>query len=65
MVGFFSRKFICINDNLDPAREEENVIVRMLLQELYEALLPLPSSFELPPGVANRYNTTTQLNIFY
>ncbi|XP_077289661.1 N-acetylglucosamine-1-phosphate transferase subunits alpha and beta isoform X2 [Arctopsyche grandis] len=50
-----TKKFVCINDNLDPGREAEGEIVRMVLQELYEALLPVPSQWELPQHVANRF----------
>ena len=33
----------------DPNRESDNVIAHSVLIVFYESLLPVPSSFELPP----------------
>ncbi|KAJ4439262.1 hypothetical protein ANN_07382 [Periplaneta americana] len=49
------KKFICLNDNLDPEREEDNAVARAILQDMYESLFPQPSSFELPPEFRNRF----------
>jgi len=48
------RKFICINDDLDHDREDSK-LVRRLLRDFYESLLPLPSQFELKPNYVNRF----------
>ncbi|XP_068087207.1 N-acetylglucosamine-1-phosphotransferase subunits alpha/beta [Anabrus simplex] len=55
------KKFICLNDNLDPSREKDNVIARAVLQDFYEALFPLPSSFELPAEYRNRFLHLSEL----
>ena len=49
------RKFICLNDNLDPERSEDNAVAKAILQDMYESLFPKPSSFELPPEFRNRF----------
>ena len=48
------RKFICINDDLDHDREDAK-LVRRLLKDFYESLLPIPSQFELKPNYVNRF----------
>lgn len=48
------RKFICLNSNLDP-RSRENDLIHALVQDTYESLFPLPSSFELPVNYRNRF----------
>lgn len=55
------RKFICLNDNLDPKREEDNAVARAILHDMYESLFPQPSSFELPPEFRNRFLHMTEL----
>lgn len=55
------RKFICLNDNLDPDREEDNAVARAILHDMYESLFPQPSSFELPPEFRNRFLHMTEL----
>ncbi|XP_021926152.1 N-acetylglucosamine-1-phosphotransferase subunits alpha/beta isoform X2 [Zootermopsis nevadensis] len=55
------KKFICLNDNLDPKREEDNAVARAILQDMYESLFPKPSSFELPPEFRNRFLHITEL----
>ncbi len=44
-------KFICLNDNLG----DNDVFMHDFLAKFYEAMLPLPSPFELPPGQSNFY----------
>ncbi|CAB3386425.1 Hypothetical predicted protein [Cloeon dipterum] len=58
------RKFVCINDNLDPNRERENSYVRAVLQDFYESMLPEASSFELPPMYRNRFLTVDELHVW-
>ncbi|XP_023723250.1 N-acetylglucosamine-1-phosphotransferase subunits alpha/beta isoform X7 [Cryptotermes secundus] len=55
------KKFICLNDNLDPKREEDNAVARAILHDMYESLFPQPSSFELPPEFRNRFLHMTEL----
>ncbi|XP_046382751.1 N-acetylglucosamine-1-phosphotransferase subunits alpha/beta [Ischnura elegans] len=55
------RKFVCLNDNLDPRLPKNNEKVRILLQDLFEALFPKPSSFELPPEYRNRFLKMSEL----
>ncbi|XP_047097199.1 N-acetylglucosamine-1-phosphotransferase subunits alpha/beta-like isoform X1 [Schistocerca piceifrons] len=55
------KKFICLNDNLDPAVEKVNDVIRAVLQDFYEALFPAPSSFELPPEYRNRFLHVSEL----
>lgn len=49
------RKFICLNDDMDPSRRSENEIVRALLDDFYRSLYPLRSTFELPAQYRNRF----------
>lgn len=53
---FFFRKFICLNDDMDPIRHSENEIVRALLNDFYRSLYPLRSTFELPVQYRNRFS---------
>ncbi|KAG8227809.1 hypothetical protein J437_LFUL006223 [Ladona fulva] len=55
------RKFVCLNDNLDPQQPKNNDKVRILLKDLFEALYPKPSSFELPPEYRNRFLKMSEL----
>lgn len=48
------RKFVCLNNNLDPEGSDNSMILA-LLQDTYEALYPEPSTFELPPNFRNRF----------
>ncbi|KAA0198655.1 hypothetical protein HAZT_HAZT005553 [Hyalella azteca] len=48
------RKFVCLNNNLDPEHGDNDMILA-LLQDTYESLYPQPSSFELPPNYRNRF----------
>ncbi|XP_059483014.1 N-acetylglucosamine-1-phosphotransferase subunits alpha/beta [Neocloeon triangulifer] len=58
------RKFVCINDNLDPTKEKENGYVRAVLQDFYESILPEPSKFELPLMYRNRFLTVDELQVW-
>ncbi|XP_068145444.1 N-acetylglucosamine-1-phosphotransferase subunits alpha/beta [Drosophila tropicalis] len=51
------RKFNCINDNLDFKRNEDNELVRHLLEDFYLSYFPRRSKFELPPQFRNRYES--------
>lgn len=55
------KKFICLNDDLDPDKKNENDIVRALLNDFYRALYPLRSSFELPAQYRNRFSNRHDL----
>jgi hypothetical protein len=44
-------KFICLNDNLG----DNDYFMHDFLAQFYQAMLPLPSPFELPPGQSNFY----------
>lgn len=55
------KKFICLNDNMDPARQSENEVVRALLGDFYRSLYPLRSSFELPAQYRNRFSHRQEL----
>ncbi|KAK7868002.1 hypothetical protein R5R35_010176 [Gryllus longicercus] len=55
------KKFICLNDNLDPNLDKDNTIVRAVLQDFFESLFPLPSAFELPPEYRNRFLHVSEL----
>ncbi|KAJ8668162.1 hypothetical protein QAD02_009825 [Eretmocerus hayati] len=50
------KKFICLNDDMDPLRRSENEVIRALLNDFYRSLYPLRSSFELPPQYRNRFS---------
>merc|ERR1719154_172848 len=49
------RKFYCINDNTDPEKTDENEVVRAVLRDYFDSVLPIPSIFELDPRYRNRY----------
>lgn len=55
------RKFICLNDDMDPSRHTENEIVRALLNDFYRSLYPLRSTFELPAQYRNRFSHRHEL----
>lgn len=55
------KKFVCLNDNLDPKREDENAMVRAVLRDFYHSFFPLPSKFELPPDMRNRFLHVSEL----
>lgn len=52
--GNFDSRKICLNDNMNHSSPDTPAVVKVL-HDLYTALLPLPSSFELPPNVRNAY----------
>jgi Stealth protein CR4, conserved region 4 len=58
------RKFVCINDNLDPLKEKENSYVEAILQDFYESILPETSKFELPLMYRNRFLTVEELRVW-
>ncbi|XP_066144339.1 N-acetylglucosamine-1-phosphotransferase subunits alpha/beta [Euwallacea fornicatus] len=49
------RKFICLNDNLDEAKPDDNDLIKAILYDFYLALLPHTSKFELPEYSRNRF----------
>ncbi|CAH1403368.1 unnamed protein product [Nezara viridula] len=54
------KKFICLNDNMDHG-SSENDLAKSVLIDFYHSLFPIPSSFELPPEVRNRFSTYQEL----
>ncbi|CAH1971467.1 unnamed protein product [Acanthoscelides obtectus] len=57
-----SRKFVCLNDNLDESKVAENELVRAILYDFYLALFPQPSKFELPDEYRNKFVYIKDLN---
>lgn len=55
------KKFICLNDDMDPIRHSENEVVRALLNDFYRSLYPLRSTFELPVQYRNRFSHKHEL----
>lgn len=55
------KKFICLNDDMDPARKSENEVIRALLNDFYRSLYPLRSKFELPAQFRNRFSHRDEL----
>nr|XP_012221033.1 PREDICTED: N-acetylglucosamine-1-phosphotransferase subunits alpha/beta [Linepithema humile] len=55
------KKFICLNDDMDPIRRPENEVVRALLNDFYRSLYPLRSTFELPTQYRNRFSHRHEL----
>ncbi|XP_033222982.1 N-acetylglucosamine-1-phosphotransferase subunits alpha/beta [Belonocnema kinseyi] len=55
------KKFICLNDDMDPNRRSENEVVRALLNDFYRSLYPIKSSFELPAQYRNRFSHRHEL----
>ncbi|XP_034233894.1 N-acetylglucosamine-1-phosphotransferase subunits alpha/beta [Thrips palmi] len=55
------KKFVCLNDNLDPKQEDENAMVRAVLRDFYHSFFPLPSQFELPLDMRNRFLHVSEL----
>ncbi|XP_019882815.2 N-acetylglucosamine-1-phosphotransferase subunits alpha/beta isoform X2 [Camponotus floridanus] len=55
------KKFICLNDDMDPIRHSENEVVRALLNDFYRSLYPLRSTFELPAQYRNRFSHRHEL----
>ena len=49
-----SRKFVCINDDIDHDRADAKQ-VRKVLKEFYESMFPMPSQFELKSNLRNRF----------
>lgn len=59
----YPKKFVCINDNTESSEESEsdNMLVRAVLVDYLESVLPVPSSFELPPDYRNKFLHTFEL----
>ncbi|KZC05291.1 N-acetylglucosamine-1-phosphotransferase subunits alpha/beta [Dufourea novaeangliae] len=55
------KKFVCLNDDMDPLRRSENEIVRALLNDFYRSLYPLRSTFELPLQYRNLFTHRHEL----
>ncbi|NXW04145.1 GNPTA phosphotransferase, partial [Fregetta grallaria] len=50
----FSRKFVCLNDNIDHNHKDAQT-VKAVLRDFYESMFPIPSQFELPREYRNRF----------
>ena len=48
----------------DPNRESDNVIAHSVLIDFYESMLPVPSSFELPPQYRNKFTHVSELESY-
>ncbi|XP_017890690.1 N-acetylglucosamine-1-phosphotransferase subunits alpha/beta [Ceratina calcarata] len=55
------KKFICLNDDMDPLRRSENEVVKALLNDFYRSLYPLRSTFELPLQYRNLFTHRHEL----
>ncbi|XP_074026778.1 N-acetylglucosamine-1-phosphate transferase subunits alpha and beta isoform X1 [Leptinotarsa decemlineata] len=55
------RKFVCLNDNVDETKEDENELVKAILYDFYFSLFPHPSKFELPEDVRNKFSYINDL----
>lgn len=49
-----TRKFICLNDNIDHSHKDA-ATVKAVLRDFYESMFPLASQFELPREYRNRF----------
>ncbi|XP_054272957.1 N-acetylglucosamine-1-phosphotransferase subunits alpha/beta [Macrosteles quadrilineatus] len=49
------KKFICLNDNMDATKEDDNQVIRAVLIDFFHSLFPKPSQFELPADYRNRH----------
>ncbi|KAJ8956361.1 hypothetical protein NQ318_015099 [Aromia moschata] len=56
-----TRKFVCLNDNLDETKAGENELVRAVLYDFYLSLFPRPSRFELPEDYRNKFGYVKDL----
>ncbi|XP_031330046.1 N-acetylglucosamine-1-phosphotransferase subunits alpha/beta [Photinus pyralis] len=50
-----TKKFVCLNDNMDETKYSENELIRAVLYDFYLSLFPKPSRFELPSDFRNRF----------
>ena len=55
-----TKKFICLNDNIDHSRDDAKT-VKAILSDFYESLFPIVSQFELPRDYRNRFLHMDQL----
>lgn len=52
---------MCLNDNMDSSKSDENEFVRTILNDFYLSLLPKASKFELPVEYRNRFDNIYEL----
>lgn len=52
--SLISRKFVCLNDNIDHNHKDAQT-VKAVLRDFYESMFPIPSQFELPREYRNRF----------
>lgn len=60
----FSRKFVCLNDNIDHNHKDAQT-VKAVLRDFYESMFPVPSQFELPREYRNRFLHMHELQEWY
>lgn len=48
------KKFVCLNDNIDYSQDSAK-LVKAVLRDFYESILPVPSKFELPREFRNKF----------
>lgn len=63
-VILFSRKFVCLNDNIDHNHKDAQT-VKAVLRDFYESMFPIPSQFELPREYRNRFLHMHELQEWY
>jgi len=54
------KKFVCLNDNIDHAKKDAELI-KALLVDFYQSLFPIPSQFELQQEYRNRFLHMSEL----
>ncbi|XP_017774454.1 PREDICTED: N-acetylglucosamine-1-phosphotransferase subunits alpha/beta [Nicrophorus vespilloides] len=54
-------KFVCLNDNLDASRVDDNEFVKTVLHDFYQSILPIPSESELS-DYRNRFQYLDDFN---
>ena len=57
-------KFICLNDNIDHTHPKAKEAVQ-IMNDFYKSLVPIRSSFELPPGERNPHGWRDQILEMY
>jgi len=57
-------KFLCINDNMNHSHPDHPQIVDAI-QKLLSVYYPIPSSFELPPGIENEFLHLDDMHSFF
>lgn len=66
IIFFPHRKFNCINDNMDTTvqSDDDNKLIRALLDDFYLSLFPSPSPVELPQHYRNRFRSLDEYSVW-